>query len=171
MSMGFVKSAYIKENFGGNKMFKKLKDKKGFTLVELIVVLVILAILAALLIPALTGYIDKANHDKVTAECRQVTMAAQAVVSEYYGQGKKLSEDDVNTAALAEVKKLAEAPDTWQYDIIVKDNVVSTVRFFDGSNGVTYTKTADGGKYDEFVTATNVNGTGATLTTYVAPQP
>ena len=39
-------------------MFKKLKDKKGFTLVELIVVLVILAILAALLVPALTGYID-----------------------------------------------------------------------------------------------------------------
>lgn len=30
--------------------------KRGFTLVELIVVLVILAILAALLIPALTGY-------------------------------------------------------------------------------------------------------------------
>ena len=36
-------------------MFKKLKEnKKGFTLVELIVVLVILAILAALLVPALT---------------------------------------------------------------------------------------------------------------------
>ena len=33
------------------------KFKKGFTLVELIVVLTILAILAALLIPALTGYI------------------------------------------------------------------------------------------------------------------
>lgn len=46
-------------------MFKKLKDKKGFTLVELIVVLVILAILAALLIPALTGYIDRANEEKV----------------------------------------------------------------------------------------------------------
>ena len=43
-------------------MFKKLKEKKGFTLVELIVVLVILAILAALLIPALTGYIDKAKN-------------------------------------------------------------------------------------------------------------
>ena len=37
---------------------RKMKNKKGFTLVELIVVLVILAILAALLIPALTGYID-----------------------------------------------------------------------------------------------------------------
>lgn len=33
----------------------KMKNKKGFTLVELIVVLVILAILAALLVPALTG--------------------------------------------------------------------------------------------------------------------
>lgn len=35
-----------------------IKKKRGFTLVELIVVLVILAILAALLVPALTGYID-----------------------------------------------------------------------------------------------------------------
>ena len=41
---------------------RKMKNKKGFTLVELIVVLVILAILAALLIPALTGYILSLIH-------------------------------------------------------------------------------------------------------------
>lgn len=86
MSMGFVKSAYIKENFGGNKMFKKLKDKKGFTLVELIVVLVILAILAALLIPALTGYIDRANEEKVIAEARMALMAAQTQGSIEYAK-------------------------------------------------------------------------------------
>ena len=65
-------------------MFKKLKDKKGFALVELIVVLVILAILAALLIPALTGYIDKANYEKVIASTRQGVMAAQTDTSEAY---------------------------------------------------------------------------------------
>ena len=67
-------------------MFKKLKDKKGFTLVELIVVLVILAILAALLVPALTGYIDKANNEKIIATTRQIVMAAQTEVSEAYGK-------------------------------------------------------------------------------------
>ena len=51
-------------------MLNKLRknNKKGFTLVELIVVLVILAILAALLIPALTGYIDKAKQKQIVAE-------------------------------------------------------------------------------------------------------
>lgn len=67
-------------------MLKKMKNnKKGFTLVELIVVLVILAILAALLIPALTGYIDKAKEKSIVAETRQVVMAAQTLVDESYG--------------------------------------------------------------------------------------
>lgn len=51
----------------------KKNAKRGFTLVELIVVLVILAILAALLIPALTGYIDKARKSQVVAETRALT--------------------------------------------------------------------------------------------------
>ena len=47
-------------------MLYSKNKKRGFTLVELIVVLVILAILAALLIPALTGYIDKAKKDSLS---------------------------------------------------------------------------------------------------------
>lgn len=48
---------------------KKL-NKKGFTLIELIVVIAILAILAAILIPAVTGYITKATNAKNEANCR-----------------------------------------------------------------------------------------------------
>lgn len=102
-------------------MFAKLKNKKGFTLVELIVVLVILAILAALLIPALTGYIDKANKEKVVSETRMVVMAVQTVASEAYGQIGAGSDLYYSTTAgdwfsalgtdgkyMAEIKKLAE---------------------------------------------------------------
>ncbi len=47
------------------------RNKKGFTLVELIVVLIIFATLAALLIPTLTGYIDKAKEKDVIAKTRK----------------------------------------------------------------------------------------------------
>lgn len=63
---------------------KRRSKKGGFTLVELIVVLVILAILAALLIPALTGYIDRAKEKNVIAETRQCVMAAQTLYDEAY---------------------------------------------------------------------------------------
>lgn len=62
----------------------KKNSKRGFTLVELIVVLVILAILAALLIPALTGYIDKARKSQVVAETRMLTQAVQTEMSTLY---------------------------------------------------------------------------------------
>ena len=62
----------------------KNNKRRGFTLVELIVVLVILAILAALLIPALTGYIDKAKKNQVIAETRMLTQAAQTELSSLY---------------------------------------------------------------------------------------
>ena len=66
------------------KVIMNRKNKRGFTLVELIVVLVILAILASLLIPALTGYVTKAKKQAVIAEARDVWTASQAALTECY---------------------------------------------------------------------------------------
>lgn len=67
---------------------KSRHTKHGFTLVELIVVLVILAVLAALLVPALTSYIEKARQSAVLAKARAVLVASQVVVTEAYADGK-----------------------------------------------------------------------------------
>ena len=135
-------------------MFKKLKDKKGFTLVELIVVLVILAILAALLIPSLTGYIDKANKEKVVAETRMVAMAVQTELSEAYGQagaGKDLTgvkwENVANKGIehITSIKDLAEVIDlnkTTFEATASADGALKTVSYNDG----VYTCVYDAGK-------------------------
>lgn len=99
-------------------MLKKLQKngKKGFTLVELIVVLVILAILAALLVPALTGYIDKAKQKQVIAETRQSVMAAQTITDELYAKNTADLADTVNTKT-ADIRTLADVPGTVSNDI------------------------------------------------------
>lgn len=63
-------------------------QKRGLTLVELIVVLVILAVLAALLVPSLTGYIDKAVEKRVMLQARSLMTAAQATIDEAYAKGE-----------------------------------------------------------------------------------
>ena len=62
--------------------------QKGFTLVELIVVLAILAVLSAIMVPSLTGYIDKAKNTQLLSIARSVYTAAQVEVSEAYSRGE-----------------------------------------------------------------------------------
>ena len=123
-------------------MFKKLKEnkKKGFTLVELIVVLVILAILAALLIPALTGYIDKAKRKSVVAETRQAVMAAQTLYDEEYGKSATSTAVAIGTGKFTtgEIEKLAELGAGTVSNVTVENNKIITLTYSNGKNTCTY---------------------------------
>lgn len=70
-------------------MREQKKKNNGFTLVELIVVLVILAILAAILVPALLGYIDRAKKQQIVLNAKNCLTAAQAEWSSLYGKGQE----------------------------------------------------------------------------------
>ena len=52
---------------------KKLnKNKKGFTIVELVIVIAVIAILAAVLIPTFSNVVTKANESKALQEARNL---------------------------------------------------------------------------------------------------
>lgn len=53
-------------------MKKLSKDKKGFTLIEVIVVIAVVAILAAILTPTITKNIDDSKRARVTNECQVI---------------------------------------------------------------------------------------------------
>ena len=80
-------------------MKKLKKDNKGFTLVELIVVIVILAILAAILVPALLGYIDKAKQQQIVLNAKSALTAAQAEMSSLYAKSADPDQIDKSKAS------------------------------------------------------------------------
>lgn len=63
-------------------MIKLHKNKKGFTLVEIIVVLVILAILAAAAIPTMLGFVNDAKAKANIADARACYIAAQMIATQ-----------------------------------------------------------------------------------------
>lgn len=107
------------------------KNNKGFTLVELIVVLVILAILAAILVPALLGYIDRAREKQYVLNAKSALTATQAEFSSLYGEGKSMCVASVQArkdviASTADTGVGADGVDTHFYTVIKEAPATST---------------------------------------------
>ncbi len=135
---------------------KKLgkSSKKGFTLVELIVVIVILAVLAAMLVPALIGYIDRAKKEKDYQTASTIYAAAQAAVTEKYAKG------EITTKAAGTIAAATTATGDVVLDLagVTKDKVTAysfsygddliitngTVTINNGGSTVTYQLKTDG---------------------------
>ncbi len=95
-------------------MIKKLRDKsknkKGFTMVELIVVVVIILILAAVMVPQLLKYVDKAKQANAKADAATILSQVQAdfadaqlTNADYPTTGTKVGDVEIiETAAPAE---------------------------------------------------------------------
>lgn len=68
---------YLRE-YGGKTM---KKNKKGFTLVELVIVIAVLAILAAIAVPAIGGAITKANAARDESQAQSIETAIKYYIS------------------------------------------------------------------------------------------
>jgi len=97
--------------------------RKGFTLIELIVVIAILAILAALLIPAMIGYIAKGKIQNANAAAKEVFTGMNLAYVEMIQQDFDVrfmngTTSTTNTAVMQEVNRhVPSLPTTNQQDL------------------------------------------------------
>ena len=138
--------------------------KRGFTLVELIVVLVILAVLAAMLIPALTGYIRRAREEKEFQAASTVYTAVQAQATAVYGKygltANSNKDIDVTKIDLDDIEELTDLENKITYLSIKVDGAKVTditVQFDGGTKYYTYSAGASTWESDDSPSANCVS--------------
>ena len=116
------------------KLRERLSSKKGFTLVELIVVIVIILILAAVLIPNVMRYIGQARESAFQSEASGYMTELEGYVAEHYA---KFGEDLKPGNFAAEAADSDTAGDN-RYAVTAfgEDNKVKTVGVYDATRNI-----------------------------------
>ncbi|WP_231385222.1 prepilin-type N-terminal cleavage/methylation domain-containing protein [Candidatus Stoquefichus massiliensis] len=82
-----------------------IKNKKGFTLIEIIVVVVILAVLMAVAVPSVLKYLDEADDAKYMAQARSAYTIMKTEIT------KALALDEDKSLSSADVENIIERTD------------------------------------------------------------
>lgn len=111
------------------------KNKKAFTLIELIVVIAIIGVLVAILVPTMTGFVDQAEQATADANARTIYSIAQAQATFGTLNGTEYTAETLKTAIAGEVGDMQG-----DFTLTVSDNVVTLVTYVDGDTTGTYPK-------------------------------
>lgn len=128
----------------------KKRNRKGFTIVELVIVIAVIGILAAVLIPTFSSVITKANESKALQE-------AKNMYTEYLvyrnGQPDATNDSFVTTNT---VRVAVEVSDTYYYFTVTNGEIVRVTNPTGTDNYLTGFNTQTGAPESD--TVTNLNG-------------